>query len=102
MKETKSIVRYVGYRTLADGGRGFDFSFGLTGSETTMVTVEAPAGLFTGLGHIAIQEGAGICYETLKGRIEGDSTMTPPVRFTLTSEDVAQHRKLAKTHGHRR
>ncbi len=51
MKDSKTTFRYIGHRTLPDGGRGFDFSIGLTGAETTMLTVEAPANLFTGPGH---------------------------------------------------
>src|SRR4051812_39407298 len=98
MKESKSTFRYLGHRTLAGGARGFDFSIGLAGTDTTMITIEAPAVLFTGPGHIALQEGAGICYETLKVRIEVDSE-NPPASFTLTREDVAQHRKITKPHG---
>ena len=101
MKDSKNTFRYVGHRTLPDGGRGFDFAIGLTGTETTMITIEAPARLFTGPGHIALQEGAGICYETLKVRIEVDSENAPS-SFTLTSADVAQHRKVVKPHGLRR
>ena len=72
MNENKCIVRYVGHRTLLDGARGFDFSFGRAGAALTLITVEAPVGLFYGQEHIPIQEGAGICYETLKSRIESD------------------------------
>ena len=101
MKDPRTTFRYVGYRPLTGGGRGFDFSVGLTGTETTMITVEAPARLFIGPDHIGLQEGAGICYETLKVRIEADS-QNPPGSFTLTPDDVAQHRKIARPYGHRR
>jgi hypothetical protein len=80
---------------LTDGGRGFDFSLASTGLETLTITVDAPRNLFTGNEAIAIQEGAGICYETLKCRIDQDAGI-PPRRFTLTSADVAQHRKITK------
>jgi hypothetical protein len=97
MKE-KSTVRYLGYRTLPDGGRGFDFAFALIGGDTTLITIEAPVDLFKGPNRIAIQEGAGICYETLKCRVEANSD-GPPARFSLTSADVKQHRKITKPSG---
>jgi hypothetical protein len=91
----KGALRYVGYRTLTDGGRGFDFSFAATGGQTTMFTIDAHIDLFRGPDRIAIQEGAGICYETLRVLVETDSD-SPPPRFRLTSADVAQHRRLTK------
>ena len=91
----KTTIRYLGHRTLADGGRGFDFSVRLTGQETGVITIEASADLFRGTHKIAMQEGAGICYETLKSRIETDSEI-PLKTFSLNSADVAQHRKTTK------
>lgn len=94
----KTTIRYLGYRTLADGGRGFDFSIAVTGQETSLITVEASPGVFRGPDRIAIQEGAGICYETLRSRVETDSEI-PPHGFSLKSVDVAQHRKSPKSVG---
>ena len=91
----KATVRYLGYRTLVDGGRGFEFSVTLIGEEEKLITVEALADLFRGPDRIAIQEGAGICYETLKSRIDTDSLIPAPA-FRLNSIDVAQHRKITK------
>ena len=93
MKDSKCIVRYLGYKTLPDGGRGFDFSFEPVGEAVTLITVEAPVGLFSGPDHISIQEGAGICYQTVKARIGTDVGQVPP-RFSLTLGDVSQHRKV--------
>ena len=89
----KATVRYLGYRTLTDGGRGFSFSLAIIGGEQTVVTIEAPVDLFQGPDRMAIQEGAGICYETLRCRVESEPD-SPPARFRLTSADVAQHRKI--------
>jgi hypothetical protein len=97
MKE-KATVRYLGYRTLVDGGRGFDFSVALTGEDIKQITIEASPDLFRGPDRIAIQEGAGICYETLRARIERDSTIAGH-SFRLNSADVAQHRKPARPIG---
>jgi hypothetical protein len=74
----------------------FSFS-GLDGSQQ-FVSIEAPACLFSGPDHIAIQECAGICYETLKHRVIG-STGILPATISLTSADVVQHRRPAKTTG---
>jgi hypothetical protein len=87
----KATVRYIGYRTLADGGRGFEFSIAAIG-ETKWITVEAPGGLFRGPERIAVQEGPAICYETLTSRIESD-TAIPNDAFSLSAADVAQHRR---------
>lgn len=99
MKE-KATVRYLGYRTLADGGRGFDFSVALIGEETKLITIDASADLFRGPDRIAIQEGPGICYETLRSHIDGDSTIPYPA-FSLNAADVTQHRKTPKPIGTR-
>ena len=88
----KTTIRYIGYRTLADGGRGFDFSIGVTGQDTSIITIQASPDVFRGPDRIAIQEGAGICYETLRSRVETDSAI-PPRGFSLDSADVARHRK---------
>jgi hypothetical protein len=96
----KATVRYLGYRTLTDGGRGFNFSLALIGEETRLITVEASADLFRGPDRISIQEGAGICYETVRSRIDTDQTI-PADAFSLSSADVAQHRKTTKPAGRR-
>jgi hypothetical protein len=92
----KATIRYLGYQTLADGGRGFDFSCALNGGQASTITIEAPRKLFVGPDRIAIQEGAGICYETLRARLNTDSEI-PDQRFSLNPTDVAQHRKTSKT-----
>ena len=95
----KATVRYLGYTTLADGGRGFEFSVVVIGEEAKLITIEASPGLFQGPDRISIQEGAGICYETLRSRVNEDSTIPSPA-FSLNSADVAQHR-MTKRGGRR-
>jgi len=101
MNDHKSTIRYLGYRALPDGGRGFDFSFALGSAKATMITIDAPMSFFQGPDHIAIQEAAGICYETLKFRIQTEEAV-PPERFDLTPADVAQHRRAGKEPAKRR
>jgi hypothetical protein len=93
-------VRYLGFQALSNGGRRFDFSFSGPGAAMQLISVEASRELLSGPDHMAIQECAGICYETLKCRVV-DSSGTAPVSITLTSDDVAQHRKRAKIPGRR-
>jgi len=97
MKDPKSTVRYLGFQALKDGSRRFDFSFSGADASLKLISVEAPNDLFSGPGHIAIQECAGICYETLKCLV--DCSGTVPASISLTSADVAQHRRPAKTAG---
>ena len=95
MTDSKSTVRYLGYRSLRDGGRGFDFSCAVGAASPTVVTIEASSALFQGPERIALQEAVGICYETMKRRFQTDPA-SPSDRFDLTSVDVAQHRKATK------
>ena len=100
MKDPNPTVRYLGFQALPDGSRRFDFSFSRPDASLQMISVKAPFDLFSGPGHMAIQECAGICYETLKCLVVGCSG-TFPASITLTSADVAQHRKPAKAAGSR-
>jgi hypothetical protein len=101
MKDHKSTIRYLGYRSLPDGGREFDFSCALGSAKATIVTIDAPIDFFRGPDQIAIQEAAGICYETLKFRLQTYEE-GPPDRFDLTASDVAQHRRSRKEPAGRR
>ena len=100
MKDPKSTVRYLGFQALKDGSRRFDFSFSGADASLKLISVEAPNDLFSGPNHIAIQECAAICYETLKCRVVGCSE-TVPASISLTSADVAQHRRPGKIAGRR-
>src|SRR5688572_14540122 len=93
MSDSKSTVRYLGYQSLREGSRGFDFSCALGTARPIMITIVASSALFTGPERIALQEAAGICYETMKSRLQADPISTSD-RFDLTSADVAQHRKI--------
>ncbi|HYR88769.1 MAG TPA: hypothetical protein VE422_32130 [Terriglobia bacterium] len=100
MKDPKSTVRYLGFQAHSDGSRRFDFSFSGPDALLRLISVDAPCELFSGPDHMAIQECAAICFETLKYRVVGCSG-TVPASISLTSADVAQHRKPSKTLGRR-
>src|SRR6185369_6703163 len=99
-KDPKTTVRYLGFQALDDGSRRFDFSFSGPDASLKLISVEAPYGLFAGTNQIAIQECAGICYETLKCRPVGCSG-TAPTSISLTPADVALHRRPPKVAGRR-
>jgi hypothetical protein len=101
MSDPKSTVRYLGYRSLNNGGRGFDFSCAIGTSTPTVITIEAPSAFFQGPDRIALQEAAGICYETVKCHLRTNHSCTFD-RLDLTPADVAQHRRVTKSSGIRR
>src|SRR6185436_8528897 len=96
MRDPKSVIRYLGYRSQADGGRRFDFAVTQDSASPTTITIKASSAFFIGPDRIAIQEASGICYETLKFRIQNISGC-PPRQFDLTPADIVQHRKLQKS-----
>ena len=100
VRDPKSTVRYIGFQSLSDGSRRFDFSFARADASVQMISVKAPGSLFSGPDHMALQECAGICYETLKSRVIGASGSVP-ASIKLTSADIAEHRKPTKTPGRR-
>jgi hypothetical protein len=98
MKDPKTTLRYLGFRTLPSGARCLDFSLGDSEAVLRKITVEAPKDLFSGPERVSLQECAGICYETLKCRVIG-ALVTVPSVISLTSSDVSQHRKHGKSSG---
>jgi len=100
MKAPKFTVRYLGFQSLKDGSRRFDFSFSGPDASLKRISVDVRYDIFSGPNQIAIQECAGICYETVKCRVIGCSG-TVPESISLTSADVAQHRRPAKIAGRR-
>jgi hypothetical protein len=100
MKDRKSNVRYLGFQALLDGSRRFDFSFTRPDTSEQLITVEAACDLFSGPDHMAIQECAGICYETLRCAVECSGMA--PACIKLTSADIEQHRHRARGRRRRR
>ena len=98
MRDPKSNIRYVGFQALSNGSRRFDFSFTQADGSLHMISVEAGRTFFSGPDQVALQECAGICYETLKCQVAGHSDRLPR-SVSLTAADVAQHRKVGKVRG---
>jgi hypothetical protein len=96
MRDPAASLRYLGFQALTNGGRRLNFSFTRPDKAQQTISVEASNDLFSGPDHMAIQECAGICYETLK-RLVADWVDTFPASIRLTLADVTQHRKPGKT-----
>ena len=101
MSDPKSTVRYLGYRALINGGRGFDFSCNIGTAKAIVITIEAQSSLFEGPDRIALQEATSICYEMVKCHLQTNPTFSFD-RLDLTPGDVAHHRRDTKPPGNRR
>jgi len=94
MKEDKQNIRYLGFESVEDGRR-FDFSITGKGQESTRVSLEIPALMFTGVNKITFQESAKICYEKLRVLLERER-IEAPLRIRLTGDDIAQFRHIPR------
>src|SRR5213594_5116263 len=83
MKDTKQNIRYLGFESIEDGARRFDFAITGTGRESTRVSLVIPALMFTGVDKITFQESAKICYEKLRVLLEREK-IEAPLRIRLT------------------
>jgi hypothetical protein len=95
MKDTKQNIRYLGFESVEDGGRRFDFAITAAGHEATRVSLVIPALMFTGVNRISFQESAKICYEKLRVLLEREK-IEAPVRIRLTGDDIAQFRHVPR------
>ena len=93
MKDKRNI-RYLGFRSAADGGRVFDFCVAVAESPDLLTSFEIPAHLFTGDGRIRLQEGVGICYAKLKHLLEIGASTNVPSTLCLTASDLAQYKEV--------
>src|SRR5207249_8932765 len=100
MKDPKSTIRYLRFQALKGGSRRFDFSFSGPDASLKLISVEAPYELFSGPNQIALQECAGICYETVKCGFIGCFGPVPD-SISLLCADVAQHRRRPRKAGRR-
>lgn len=95
MKDTKQNIRYLGFESIEDGARRFDFAITGSGRESTPVSLEIPALMFTGVDKITFQESAKICYEKLRVLLEREK-IEAPLRIRLTGDDIAQLRHVPR------
>ena len=95
MKEAKQNIRYLGFESIEDGARRFDFSITAAGQEATHVSLVIPALMFTGANKITFQESAKICYEKLRVLLEREK-IEAPLRIRLTGDDIAEFRHIPR------
>jgi len=95
MNDAKQNIRYLGFESIEDGARRFDFAITAAGEEATRVSLVIPALMFTGADKITFQESAKICYEKLRVLLEREKIETP-IRIRLTGDDIAQFRHVPR------
>ena len=95
MKDGKQNIRYLGFESIEDGARRFDFAITAAGEEATRVSLVIPALMFTGADKITFQESAKICYEKLRVLLEREK-IEAPIRIRLTGDDIAQFRHVPR------
>jgi len=95
MKDAKQNIRYLGFESIEDGARRFDFAITAAGQEVRRVSLVIPALMFTGADKITFQESAKICYEKLRVLLEREK-IEAPIRIRLTGDDIAQFRHVPR------
>lgn len=96
MRDSNKLnIRYIGFESIEDGARRFDFSITGTGQESTRVSLVIPAPMFSGANRISYQESAKICYEKLRVLLENEKIQAP-IRIRLTGDDIAQFRHIPR------
>ncbi len=102
MKESsKYNIRYVGFESLSDGGRRFNYAITAQGAPARTASIDIPSTAFTGSGRVTFQEGATIGCEKIRSELENQAEPPNPMTFTLTPEDVEQFRPRRRAAGKR-
>jgi hypothetical protein len=100
MKETsKYNIRYVGFESLADGGRRLDYAITSQGEPPRYARIQISASAFSGAGRVTFQESATICYEKLRRELEMQAEPQNSIAFTLTPEDIDRFRPRRRAAG---
>ena len=94
-QDSKRNIRYLGFESIEDGARRFDFAITEPGQQATRVSLVIPALMFTGANRISFQESAKICYEKLRVLLEREK-IEASVRIPLTGDDIAQFRHIPR------
>lgn len=97
MLDSKRDIRYLGFVSMNDGGRRFDFYVIAADNQQVMVSVDIPGILFAGTGRIMVQEAAGICSAKIKEICGTDGLEKLPARLLLTGHDISQYREPPKS-----
>jgi hypothetical protein len=102
MKESsKYNIRYVGFESLADGGRRLNYAITAQGAPARTASIHIPPTAFTGAGRVTFQESATIGCEKIRSELESHAEPQNPVTLTLTPEDIEQFRPRRRAAGKR-
>jgi hypothetical protein len=100
MKESsKYNVRYVGFESLADGGRRLDYAITAPGAPARSASIRVPAAAFTGPNRVTFQEIATIGCEKIRRELEAQPEIQTTV--TLSAEDIEEFRPRKRAAGKR-
>lgn len=102
MKESsKYNIRYVGFESLAEGGRRVDYAITTPGAPARSASIQIPAAAFSGPSRVTFQEIATIGCEKVRRELEDQAE--PPVLMTMTlsAEDIEQFRPRRRAAGKR-
>jgi len=106
MKESsKYNIRYVGFESLADGGRRFDYAITAPGAPARTASIHIPAAAFAGPNRVTFQESATIGCEKIRHELEieteSEVPAQPALTATLSTEDIEQFRPRKRAAGKR-
>jgi len=102
MKESsKYNIRYVGFESLADGGRRLDYAITAPGAPPRSASINIPAAAFSGPARVTFQESATIGCEKIRHEVEGQTEPQALVPMTLSAEDIEQFRPRRRAAGKR-
>jgi hypothetical protein len=93
MKESSRYnIRYVGFESLADGGRRLNYAITAQGAPARSAAINIPVSAFSGPGRVTFQESATIGCEKIRSELETQAEPQNSMTFTLTQEDIEQFR----------
>ncbi len=96
IKESSRISGYLGFETLPDGGRRFDFSITATGQASTRVTLRYSCfGVCWRKSH-QLSGSAKICLEKLRFILASESGTSALPQIPVTYDDIARFRPVKR------
>ena len=102
MKESsKYNIRYVGFESLADGGRRLDYAITAQGAPARSASIHIPAAAFSGPDRVTFQESATIGCEKIRRELETQAEPPASMAMTLSAEDIEQFRPRRRAAGKR-
>lgn len=92
----KYNVRYLGFESVHDGSRRFDFSITAPGSSPLRASFEMNSAAFVGINRVTFQESAALCYEKLRHLIDRDYDFRAGLTFQVSEGDIQEFRPKSR------